>query len=73
MQFQRRSHKAFQVYNSKTLWSLIDVTALYRTHQPCQTVCAKCVKLLSGKDCEILVLQNVAFAVDFGIFKDRDT
>ena len=43
--------------------------ALYRTHQRCQTVCAKCLKLLSGKDCEILVIENVAFAVDLGMIE----
>ena len=42
------------------------LTTLYTTHQRCQTVCVKCVKLLSGKDCEILVIENVAFDVDLG-------
>ena len=66
--FKEEDIKPFNV-QLKTLWSLIGLTALYRTHQPCQTVYAKCVKLLSGKDCEILVIENVAFAVDLGMIE----
>ena len=32
-------------------------------------ILCKCVRLLSGKDCEILVIENVAFAVDLGMIE----
>ena len=66
--FKEEDIKPFNVL-LKTLWSLIGLTALYRTHQPCQTVYAKCLKLLSRKDCEILVTENVAFALDLGMIE----
>ena len=66
--FKEEDIKPFNV-QLKTLWSLIGLTALYRTHQPCQTAYAKCVKLLSRKDCEILVTENVAFALDVGMIE----